>query len=1119
MKLRKFRCKIICTLAFLIMASATYALGQNKIETTKININIEAATLAHIFSVISEKTEIKFSYGQFIIKNQKKHKAVYADKTIKVILKELGAKANFKFVIQGENVVITRNSNTKLGAVESTGNQQEIQVSGTVTDEDGVPIPGVDVMEKGTANGISTDFDGNYTITVKDGNSILRFSYLGNQTREISVKGQSTIDVQLRTDTNVLNEVVVVGYGSMKKKDLTGAVGTLDGEKLENINGTQLSQELQGQIAGVTVTRNSSLPGASADIRIRGITTIGDSNPLIIVDGVPYTNINDITSNDIEDITVLKDAASASIYGARAAAGVILITTKNAKKGKTSIEIGTNTGFESAPTFPQSVNVTRYLQMANEAMWNDAGNPEGAEYPLYSEDDVQNWMKYNKTDPNNYPVTDWIDLMIKNNAPRQRHYLTFSHGGENVRSRISINYENSEALYHNKDYERIIARANNRFNFGDKLTADFDVSLNRSNANSPVANPINSAHKYAPIYAARWSDGRIAGGKDGSNRYAHILYGGFNKEWNNKVNGRISLKYEPVEGLTLTGTISPYFHFGKGKNFTKKLPWYDANDPTILGGYIAGQNRTNLYETRIETQSLTKQFVVNWEKSISSHSIKLMGGYEDYEYKREVLNAQSEDFELSNFPYLDLGNQNLMLNTGNAVESAYRSLFGRLIYDFDKRYYLQANFRYDGSSRFHKDHRWALFPSVSAGWVISEEAFLENVPFISLLKIRGSFGSLGNERIGYYPYQSSINFSSAPFYQGNNVISKTTAAQVGYAIEDISWETTESWNIGFDGGFLNNRLNVSADYYVKKTRDMLLELEIPDYLGYDNPNQNTGTMSTKGWEFVLNWNDHIRDDFRYSVSLNISDFKSTMGDLGGTVFTGDKIIRKDSEFNEWFGYVSDGLFQTKQEVDNSAVLHQAVKPGDVRYRDISGPEGVPDGLITPEYDKVLLGGSLPRYSYGGNLNLGYKGFDLSLVFQGVAEQTARLEPDMIQPFESWWTAPSTLYDGNYWSQYNTPEQNRNARYPRLSHQSAENNNYEMSDYWLFDGGYFRLKNITLGYNLPQSVLEHINMKKVRIYISGTDLFSVSNYPQGYDPESLNNTYISSTYSLGLNINF
>lgn len=993
------------------------------------------------------------------------------------------------------------------------------QITGSVRSEAGETLAGVTILDPVSGLSSMSDSTGHFSMPVQEAAGSLRFSIIGFVEKEVELQGQRQLDVVLEEDFVNLNDVVVVGYGSMNKKDLTGAVSTIDGEQLENINGTQLSQELQGQIPGVSVTRNSSTPGASADIRVRGITTISDSSPLIIVDGVPYTNIDDISSNDIAEITVLKDAASASIYGARAAAGVILITTKNAEAGNTSLELGANFGLEHVPHFPQSVGAVRYLEMANEAMWNDAGNPDGGQYPLYAQEDVENWLEYNKTDPDHYPNTDWINLLMKDYAPRQRHYLTFSHGAQAVNTRVSLNYEDTEALYDNRNYERVIARANNQIRINDKLRGNFDVTLNRSVSNNPITSPINSAHKYAPIYAATWADGRIAGGKDGSNRYADLNFGGSDKATRSKINGRISLEYEPIKGLVFTGTVSPFFYYDKGKEFIKKLPWYDSEDPTILGGYISGHDKTNLTETRNEISTMTKQLVGNFSKQFNYHSLNVMAGYEDYTYKEETLSSQSQDLELSNFPYMDLGNQNAMFNTGNAVQSAYRSFFGRVVYDYDKKYFMQANFRYDGSSRFHPDHRWALFPSVSLGWAISEEAFMEDVQGISLLKLRGSFGSLGNERIGYYPYQSTIEFYNAPFYQGDKVVSRTTAAQVAYAIPDISWETTDSWNLGIDGAFFNNRLSVSADYYIKQTRDMLLELEIPDFMGYGNPDQNTGKMKTKGWELVANWSDRISDDFRYGISFNISDYRSVMGDLGGTVFTGDEIIRQGGEFHEWFGYISDGLFQSQDEIDQGALLHAAVRPGDVRYRDISGPDGVPDGVITPEYDKVLLGGSLPRYTYGGNLNLGYKAFDLSLIFQGVGKQNTRLLPGMIRPFESWWTAPSTLYDGNYWSVYNTPEKNQNVLYPRLSHQSADNNNYEMSDYWLFNGGYFRLKNITIGYNLPETLLQRIKMKSVRVYLSGTDLFSFSDFPEGYDPEAINTTYISSTYSVGLNIKF
>lgn len=456
--------------------------------------------------------------------------------------------------------------------------------------------------------------------------------------------------------------------------------------------------------------------------------------------------------------------------------------------------------------------------------------------------------------------------------------------------------------------------------------------------------------------------------------------------------------------------------------------------------------------------------------------------------------------------------------SGNAYENAYRSYFGRIMYSFDNKYYLQGNIRYDASSRFDKNYRWGSFPSFSAGWVITEESFMKNITELSFLKIRASWGILGNERIGNYPYQSSLAFSNALIYRDINIVSALTAAQTAYAIRDITWEQTESYDLGFDAGLFNNKLRMSWDYYRKTTKDMLLPLEIPDYIGFGNPDQNAGKMKTNGWEADLTWNDRI-GELKYSASFNISDFKSVMGDLGGTEFIGDQIKIKGSEFNEWYGYRSNGLFQTEQEVNTLPRLNTSVRPGDVRYQDISGPDGVPDGNISPEYDRVLLGGSLPRYMYGINLSAGYKNFDFSMFLQGVGKQNSRLTIPMVQPYYGQWRNMPMLLEGKYWSKYNSEAQNLNAEYPRFSNIGL-NNNYTMSDYWLIKGGYFRLKNITLGYTIPDRLMQSFGIQSCRIFSSVSDLFSINHYPEGWDPESSATGYpITSSFIFGVSLKF
>lgn len=412
---------------------------------------------------------------------------------------------------------------------------------------------------------------------------------------------------------------------------------------------------------------------------------------------------------------------------------------------------------------------------------------------------------------------------------------------------------------------------------------------------------------------------------------------------------------------------------------------------------------------------------------------------------------------------------------------------------------------------------------------MSEESFMSHIKWLSFLKLRASWGTLGNERIGsYYPYQSTIGFGSSIMYQGDNVVSAPTASVSQYAIKDISWETTESYNIGLDVNLFKNKLTITGDYYRKETKDMLLELEIPNYIGLDNPSQNAGKMFTKGVEFEFKWNDKV-GDLNYSISVNLSDSKTIMGDLGGTVFLGSKIKRQGSEYDEWYGYLSDGLFQTDEEVANSATLSKNVKPGDVKYLDLSGPKGIPDGIISSEYDRVLLGGSLPRYLYGGNIRLGYKNFDFSLVLQGVGKQKALLTSAMIEPLRMAYMDVPQLIVGNYWSKYNTKEQNLNVRYPRVSF-TGKTNNYSFSDYWLFNGAYLRIKNITLGYNLPISQLKQRFVKNVRIYSSISDLFSIDKYPKGWDPESpssssstmsteSSNYWFTTSYVFGISVQF
>lgn len=1110
--------KVSLFLLFILIAQlhAENTFSQN----AAINLSLRDVTVEHVLNQIEKSTDYSFLFTDKSVDTDRKVNVEINAKNIEEALTTLFKNTGVRFQIVDKQVILS-NTNQPKDVNQGKG------VAGVVVDANGEPVIGANVVEKGTTNGTITDADGKFSLNVAPGATLI-ISYIGYISREMPVGNKTSLSISLDEDTEMLDEVVVVGYGTMKKKDLTGSVGSVKGDDLASRKTTQLSTALQGAIAGVTVSRDNAAPGSTASgIKVRGVTTIGDTNPLVIIDGVPG-DINQVNPNDVENMSVLKDAASASIYGSRAAAGVILITTKRAKDNELTLGYNFEYGWEMPTKQPKYVGTQRFLEMTNELRYND--NHAGGMNQAYSEDQVSNWLKYNATDPNKYPNTDWTDMILNSSAPRQSHMINIAGGSKAVKTKASFTYDHIDGLYSDRFYERFMLRVNNDFKINKYLGATLDFNFKRSKAHQPVFTPFNRMRIAPPVYAAVWDDGRTAEGKSGANPYGIMKDGGKKDEWYNQLGGKASLDLTPIEGLKISGVIAPVYNFNKTKEFSLAAPYTLASDPNTIGGYLEGHTTTKLTEKRNDDYNVTIQAIATYMKTFGKHDLNLMGGYENYYSFFENLTASRDQYELSNYPYLDLGPQSMRDNSGNAEEVAYRSWFGRAVYNYSNRYLLQANIRYDGSSRFHSDFRWGAFPSISGGWVMSEEQFMksEKTDWLSFLKLRASWGVLGNERIlmknsddkdvaDYYPYQAAIAFSNVLFYQNGQVLSTLSAAQQKYALQNISWEKTASFDVGLDANFLNNRLRFTFDYYKKTTTDMLLALEIPDYVGFENPQKNTGDMYTNGYEMEVGWNDQV-GDFSYGVSVNFSDFVSKMGDLGGTEFLGDQVKMKGSQFNEWYGYRSDGLILTEEDLAGPKI-NSSVAIGDVKYKDISGPDGVPDGKISPEYDRELLGGSLPRYMFGGNIQLGYKGFDFSMAFQGVGSQKVRYSTTMVQPLrENYGNAPAIL-EGNYWSSLNTETQNSSVFYPRLTYMNA-GSNYAMSDHWLFNGRYVRLKNLTFGYSIPEAITRKVSINRVRVYVSANDLFCISQFPKGWDPEMGSDKYpITTSLLFGLSVNF
>lgn len=1070
-------------------------------QTATVSIKAEQISLTDLFSQIEKQSEFLFFYVDEDVKNIHVHVKA-TNQQIDDVLKQALTGTNLTYTINDRNINIMH---------KAYANQQQTQlISGKVVDANREPIIGANVVEKGTTNGITTDIEGRFSLNVAQ-NAVLKVSYIGYNTQEIAINGKEQIIIKLTEDLQNLDEVVVIGYGTARKIDLTGSTSSLSGNKLQMKNTPQLSNQLQGQMAGVQITRSSGDPTAGASIRVRGVTTMSTNDPLVIVDGVPG-DINDIAPEDVKDIQVLKDAASAAIYGSRAAAGVILITTKRAMNKEFHLSYNGEYGINTPTAKPKFANAVQWMSGYNELAYNDGAS---SLHSAYSEDVINNYAQLRADDPDRYADTDFMNLGLKSNTHHQRHSLSLSGGSEKLKTNFSLNYYDSETLIDTKNYERFNIRTNNDYTINNWIHANVDLNLLYSNASEPHAS-IGDLMARAPIYNAYWSDGRFADGKDGDNPIAQRELSGSMKKQNYRIGGKIQLDITPLKGLTLTAIAAPQYNFYKGKDHKKKYDVYRISGDVIPGtGYAA----TSLNETRNDAHSLTMQFYGNYKLDFKRHSIGLMAGYEDYSYNWENEGASRTNYSLVNYPYLNLGPEDYQYNSGNAGHNAYRSFFGRIMYSWADRYILQTNIRSDGSSRFADGHRWGTFPSISAGWVISEEPWF-NKNIVDYLKLRGSIGQLGNERIGSeFPYQANLNFGTGFLPNASTGLSDVvqTAYQANYAFNAITWETTTTYGIGADITLLDNRLRTSADYYYKKTTDMLMEVGFPSYFGYNAPQNNAADMNTKGWDLEFSWNDQI-NDFRYGASFNLSDYRSKMGYMAERQkIDGAMITEEGSYYNEWYGYKNLGIIlndaaMLDENGNKIAVLTNNDKPGNIRYMDIDG-----DGKITASNDRVRLGNSLPELQYGGSLWAEWKNFDFNLSFQGVGHQLIYWTW-AITPFEfQAYACPLPLIE-NHWSPTATDAENAKAKYPKLTTNSA--NIYAQSDFYLFNGAYMRIKNITLGYTIPSKITKKFFVNKLRVYLSINDLPAFSKYPEGYDPEwGRSSDLLLSSYIFGLNVSF
>ena len=1019
---------------------------------------------------------------------------------------------------------------------------QNRSISGKVFDTNEEPLIGVTVTIENTTIGAITDIDGAFTLQVPEGKVVLNVSYVGFVPQKVTVaSGQSNVTVRLSEDAVLLNEVVVVGYGKQKKVNLTGAVASVGGEELENRVTKSLSSMLQGTVAGLNVTTSSGVPGSSASINVRGITSIHESEPLVLIDGA-VGDIDRVNPNDVESISVIKDASAAAIYGARAAFGVILVTTKSgaAKGGKATVRYSGRFGWQ-APTTSTDYETTGYWSVYTINQFWQANS--GTLYVYYTDQDMQElWNRVNdKTEHPDRPWVvedvrngrnqwvyygnyDWWHSLYRDNRPMQQHNVSISGGKDDVKYFVSGSYDKQTGiLRENPDiYRKYNLRSKIDFRINEWLTMSNNTSFYSSQysylGDGDVENTLAYSARHALacfpqknpdgswLYSTPYLNYKVANGR-------HILLGENshrNVERSTDFTNTTRLVYVPIRELSFTGDFT-YRQYQSRNTSRSNVMYYREYPDGELLSYATGAGANRLDEAVNTNQYYSTNIFGTYDDTFNqAHHLSVVGGMNYEAWKNKNISAYGENLVSTDLDDLDLVGQNAEGATitgvgGGQNEYALLGIFGRINYDYKSRYLFEVSGRYDGTSRFASGSRWGFFPSASAGWRISEESFFQPVrQWIDNLKVRGSFGSLGNQNISsYYSFARLISISSLGYTFGEGSVLPKYSSLSAPIASGMTWETAQQWDFGFDLTMLGNRLNLTVDGYIRDTKDMLTDgVDLPGVYGADLPDMNAADLRTKGYEITLNWRDRLtlgNKPFEYSVGLNLSDYKSVITKYDNENKTFAKDYYEGMEIGEIWGYVTDGLFQTDEEakayaekVDLSYVLKGQTggwQAGDVKFVDLDGDGkvGIGSNNVDNPGDRKILGNSLPSFSYGISASAQWNGFDVSAFFQGTGNHY-------------WYPAGQSM---PFWGPYSYPylsflqkdfladvwtAENTDAYFPRAMAYSASGGVLSnVNDRYLQNLRYLRFKNLTVGYTLPQSWTGKARIESVRIYFRDIQL--------------------------------
>ena len=1080
------------------MAGALLCLSLN-VNAQSINMHMQSVSVKKAITELQEKSGYSFVYiaGEIDTNKTVTINAKDLNEAIKQILKG----QDLSYEIKGKNIIIKKSSETKV-----KHSDKKIQVKGSVKDAKGEPVIGATVMEKGSTNGTITDFDGNFILNVTEGSSV-EISYIGFEPQQFNAVEGKDMAVVLKEDTELLDEVVVVGYGSQKKINLTGSVATVGHEDLAERPVTNITAAIQGAVPGMTITSGQGRPGQDAgSIRVRGTGTLNNSDPYILVDGIETETMNSIDANDIESISVLKDAASAAIYGSKAANGVILITTKRGKEGKPIISYSGNFGWQKPTGTIERVNSADAAILYNKALEDDNKSPR------FTETDIK--LFRDGTDPYGHPNTNWNDLAFQGNGFMHKHNINISGGSTNVKYMASIGYQHQNGIMVNSNREQFNLRTNLDVKMTDKLNMKVNMAFIHNDYDDPTNSYtgggsdqiIRQVNRIAPWIPYKNEDGTYGTIGDG-NPIAWLDLDQVVSRKNKNFSGTIAFDYDINSDIKITAQGSYISNIQDYKDFVKEIQYNSSkyHGPTSLDKRIYQWERYNF------------DLLANYGHSFNKHNIKGLLGYHIEKFSKDETIVSRENFPNNDLTDINAGAASTQKNSGFTRDLAMMSYFARINYDYNGKYLFEANFRADASSRFSKENRWGYFPSVSAAWRISEESFMESTKkWLDSLKIRGSWGQLGNQDAldDYYPWMVTYAIgSNYPF----NGITNTGITQKYQKLESISWETTTNWGIGIEASILSC-LDFSIEYYNRLTRNIIMDVLVPGTFGLGAYKDNVGKMKNTGIEITTSFHKQW-NDFKFNVSGNLAINHNEIVDLG---IGGDKISdyyinRVGEAYNSFYGYIADGFFQSQDEADEFTQKYgnpfgKKFKAGDIRYKDANK-----DGKLNAD-DRCVTGAELPNITFGANIGLSWKNFDFAVLLQGAADVKRYFTTEVYGEISGDDGHPATTWL-DAWS-----EDNKNASFPRvaLSGTSASSpSNY--SSFWIQSANYLRIKNIQFGYTLPKKWIKNCGITNAKIYYSGENLLCFDSLPIDIDPEAPSGRGSHypqvSTHSIGINLTF